>query len=252
MITTSNQITFNERYPSLDAKPVEHYHLLPDLFKIVCGNMDIKTLGRVSMVSRHWHLMSSDDSVWKCFEGEFKVQAPNIKLKIWLAKTTLERIYHEIINKMDSEVSCKRNTKHANFFLNFVKILFEGNVKLIQVSDDLKKTKFTITLNKTRKIFFRGLNLWNIQIPTLVCLKFTNYGQLKFCKTDSGITDIGINVFGPRNSYCKRIQISDFDEVAIVSRLKKVIFLSEHSWVYIKPKNLDTFSNSVLYTKEWV
>lgn len=247
MITTSSQILFKERYPSLDAgKAVEHYHLLPELFHIVCQNLDIKTLGRVSMVSRHWHLMSSDDSVWKCFESQFKVQAPDVKLQIWRNKTTLDGIYSEIRSKM-----VKRNSKHADFFCTFVKILFEGNVKLIRASDDIKNIKFTISLKKTRKVFLKSAPFWNIQIPTLVCLKFTDYGQLKFCKTDKGITDIGINVFGPRNSYCQRIQISECDEVAIVSKIKKVYLISENSWVYFTPKNLKTFPDLVLYKKEW-
>ncbi len=247
MITTSNQLTFKERHPSLRDEPVEHYHLLPDLFKIVCGNLDIKTLGRVSMVSRHWHVMSSDDSVWKCYEIEFKVQAPNIKLKIWRSKTTLVGIYNEIRSKM-----VKRNSNHADFFCDFVKILFKGNIKIIKASEGVKSLKFTITLNKMRKVSFRGLSFWNVLIPKVVCLKFTDYGQLKFCKTDQGITDIGINVFGPRNSYCKRIQISEVDEVAIVSRVKQVIFISQNSWVYFKPKSLKNFSDSVLYKKEWI
>jgi len=247
LMITSSPISFEKRYPSLDAKPVEPYHLLADLFHLVCRNLDIKTLGRASMVSRHWHVMSSDDSIWKVHEKEFKVEAPNIKLQIWRSKTTLEGIYNEIRSKM-----FKQNSKHVEFFCDLVKILFDGNIKFIKVSENIKNLKFTIMLNKTRKVFFKIPSFWNIQIPTLVCLKFTDYGQLKFCKTDVGITDIGINVFGPRNSYCKRIQISEADEVAIASRIKQGIFISQNSWVYFKTKNLKNFSDSVLFKKEWI
>lgn len=240
MITTSTNIKSNlTTCICLDARPIKRCHILmPDLFNVICGNLDIKNLGTLSLVSREWHLFSFHDNIWKRFENEFGVQAPHIKSKIHHSMTSLDAVFIEIKNNMDGEKYSEklRSSKTANFFCNFVKVLFEGNIKIIQASGTLTQPKFTLTLRKPRLIHFKDRNFYNILLPTKVSIYFC-FKQIYF---RDGIVKVNDSFFDWKDHSCERIQNCD-NRLEIVSIAKRGYIYNPNDWIYTKQNIVETF-----------
>lgn len=156
----NKNIVYSEKIPALDERPVKPCTiLLPEIFEEISQHLDIKSIGRLSLVSREWYVINTNENVWKRYEKESLVQAPDIKWKMGRLLTSLDGLNHWIKTLMDTE-------KNKEFFCNVVKILFEGNVKHIcggvLMSDE---KKYYIKLDKRREISFDRFSLYNFSIP---------------------------------------------------------------------------------------
>lgn len=223
-------------YPSLDNRPIKQCHiLLQDPFIIICGNLDIKDLSSLSLVSREWHLFSSHDNIWKRFENEFKVQAPQIKSKIHHSMTSLDVVYDEIENTFN-------RGKVSYFYCRFIKILFENNVKIIKVSDDLHPT-FTIHLRNTRRIYFNDPNFHNIIIPKIVCFNFfkakSQISRITFLNNDDfDLPPVEVNNLFINFTHCSCSNIAMLSDRLIVSYDKRYIIFEDPGMIQTLPDSL--------------
>lgn len=237
-------------YPCLDDRPIKPCSILiPEIFNIICGALDIKSLGRLSLVSREWHKLSAHDAIWKRFENEFKVQSPQIKSKIHHSETSLNAVYDEIKNKMYSENDAFRNPSYSNFYIRFLNILFGENVTSIRVKKGLATPQFTLKLHNNRQIHFSNYHLSNITLPKKVFFDVAHY-HIKFYNSKEFHIEINRHPFINVNTHLLRSLHVDHNKDLKIVYNENSIFNRNDDILQTRPHTLNSFltPSSV---KEW-
>jgi hypothetical protein len=156
-------INFNiDSTPTLKGCPLE----LPEMLKTIFAQLDIKSLVRISQVSKVWNIESSRDEIWMLFSNEFNVKGPDFKSQIRESEVGLNKIFTQINKKM---WEC---TLRKTFFKNLTEILFKDNIRKIEIEPFFEETGYvsfvTLTLNKEKQISFDNPKIFNIRIPEKV------------------------------------------------------------------------------------
>ena len=144
--------------------------LLPELAKTIFSQFDMPLLGKLATISKKWNELSSSDDVWKKFENEFEIKAPEIKIKdipcikeeVKISMTTLKRV-NEAIKKLIPD--------NKDFHCQLAKVLFDGNIHSIKVSRYYSHCIFEINLYKNREICFNDPMIFNLKTVKKAHLK---------------------------------------------------------------------------------
>ena len=140
--------------------------LIPELAKTIFSQFDIPTLGKLATVSTKWNKLSSEDEVWKKFENEYEVKAPNLKFKI---KTSLKPVY-QAIKEMIEE-------RNHEFYCKLAKTLFE-NIQCVKSIPSKYEDEhhFEILVKEENKINFDCQTIFNMCVPKNICLQVNAMG----------------------------------------------------------------------------
>lgn len=140
--------------------------LLPEMLKTIFAQLDIKSLGCTSLVSKEWNKESSRDDIWMVFSNKFNVQGPNFKAQIKESEIGLDKIFIQINKKMWESASKK------TFFKNLTVTLFKDNIRKIVTEQFMEESGFvslvTLTLSKEKQVSFNNTKISNIRIPEKV------------------------------------------------------------------------------------
>jgi len=140
-------------------------NLLPELLKLICSDFDMPLLGKISLVSKKWDQLSSSDEVWKKFENEYEIKAPDLKQQI---KTNLKPVYQSIKAIIEE--------KNKEFYCKLAKTLFQNIQSVKFISSKYENHYYAILLNEENKINFDSNAIFNICVPKIIQLEVNAMG----------------------------------------------------------------------------
>lgn len=141
-----------------------------ELFSEIFGHCDIRTLGKLPLVSKQWDVLSSHDDVWVKFKEVYELKSPKFKDQRKLV-SSLFPIYQKIKAIIEE--------RNQDFYCKLSKKLFLGNILSIEIkpkNNDDPDPHFEIILSKWREIIFSSGKITSICLPKKVHLIVSEIG----------------------------------------------------------------------------